>query len=203
MTPPRAVIFDLGKVLLDFDYDIAVGRLVPGAELEAESLRTFLFSDSLLSAYESGRLSSEAFFERMRTVAGIRLDYPQFREAFGDIFVPITPMIEAQAELRRNRVPTFILSNTNEIAVCHIGRRYPFFANFDGYVLSYEVGALKPDAPIYEVVELRTGCRGGELFYLDDRQENVDAAERRGWRAVVHADPAASIRALRECGLLA
>ena len=55
-------------------------------------------------------------------------------------------MIQLHAALRQQGIPTYIFSNTNELAVSHIRRTFPFFANFDGYILSYEHGAMKPDA---------------------------------------------------------
>ena len=89
-----------------------------------------------------------------------------FARVFADIFSEIKPMIAMQAALRAHGVPTYIFSNTNGIAVTHIRRNFPFFANFDGYIYSYEHGAMKPDARIYEVVERvdRTKWRPDRLF---------------------------------------
>jgi FMN phosphatase YigB (HAD superfamily) len=133
---PKVVVFDLGKVLVDFDYGLAA--------------------------------------------------------PFGDIFTELPEMIALHAELRACGVPTFILSNTNDIAISHIRRRFPFFANFDGYVFSYECAALKPHARIYEITEQRTGCRGAEILFLDDKPENVEAAAQRGWQTICHASAEAS-----------
>jgi HAD superfamily hydrolase (TIGR01509 family) len=202
MTPPRAAVFDLGKVLLDFDYSRALERLATDSESDLDSLRAMLFTAPLLEHYESGRMGSEAFYESLRRQAGVRLTYAAFRSAFADIFVPIQSMIEAHAAVRRQGTPTYILSNTNEIAIAHIREQYPFFNQFQGYVLSYEVGALKPVAAIYATLERLANCAPRDLFYLDDRPENVEAAQARGWRAAIVADPESGLRALRDCGLL-
>src|SRR6185436_20117430 len=85
---------------------------------------------------------------------------------FADIFAPIPAMIELHAALRRQGLPTWIFSNTNPLAVDHIRRRFPFFREFDGYILSYEHGSMKPDAKLYEVVEHETKHRGAELLYI-------------------------------------
>ncbi len=58
-------------------------------------------------------------------------------------------MIALHAELRGRGVPTYIFSNTNDLAIEHIRRNFPFFKNFVGYIYSYEIGAMKPDARIY------------------------------------------------------
>jgi HAD superfamily hydrolase (TIGR01509 family) len=111
-------------------------------------------------------------------------------------------MIELHAALRSKGIPTFIFSNTNELAVAHIRRAFPFFAGFDGYVFSYEHGAMKPQPRLYEVVEEMTGRREKEILYLDDRAENVAAGAARGWHAVLQETPEQSWAALKSAGLL-
>lgn len=199
---PDAVVFDLGKVLLDFDYGIVVGKLVARGRLTQVELKQLLVESPLLPAYERGELSSRDFFEVVRLETGFDGSYEEFAGYFADIFAPIEPMVALQAALRARGVPTFIFSNTNDLAIEHVRRTYPFFGGFDGYVLSYEHGSMKPDAALYEVVERVTGRRGPSLLYLDDRPENVEAGTARGWHAVMHADPAATWERVRAAGLL-
>ena len=125
----------------------------------------------------------------------------EFGACFADIFSEIQPMIDAHAALRARGVPTWVFSNTNEIAALHIRAASRSIPSFDGHVLSYERGAMKPDARIYEVVERETGQKGAAIFYLDDRAENVAAGLARGWRAVLHETPEKSRGALAEAGL--
>ena len=98
-------------------------------------------------------------------------------------------MVQLQAALRQRGLPSYIFSNTNELAVEHIRQSFPFFAKFDGYILSYEHGVMKPDAALYEVVERKCGRRGAEILYLDDRPENVDAGAARGWQVILQESP--------------
>src|SRR5258708_2052505 len=102
---------------------------------------------------------------------------------------PMDEMVELHAALRRKKIPTFIFSNTNEIAVGHIRRSFPFFSELDGYILSYQHGAMKPKAKLYEVVEEMTKRRGADILYLDDRPENVEAGAARGWRVILQETP--------------
>ena len=198
----EAVVFDLGKVLLDFDYGIVVGKLAARGRLTVPRLQHLLVESPLLPAYERGELSSPEFFEIVQRESGFTGSYEEFAAWFGDIFRPIEPMVALQAELRVRGVPTYIFSNTNDLAIGYVRRSYPFFGGFDGYVLSYEHGSMKPDAALYEVVERVTGRRGEALVYLDDRPENVEAGAARGWRAVMHTDPVISRERVREAGLL-
>ena len=77
------------------------------------------------------------------------------------------PMIAFLDRLKSAGFSTCVFSNTNEIATRHIRERFPFYSQFDNYVLSYEEGGMKPDEPIYEVVEQRTGKSGAAILYID------------------------------------
>jgi len=202
MNEPRAVIFDLGKVLLDFDYSLVAQRLAAPTGREAEQIRVLLDHSPLLFRLESGQMTTDAFYREVAALTDFTGSFDEFADIFGDIFAEIGPMVELNAQLRERGVPTFIFSNTNDIAVRHIRANYPFFAHFTDYVFSYEVGAMKPNARIYAEVERRTQLRGAELLYLDDRKENVDAGAERGWRVVHHESPERTIAAVRAAGLL-
>jgi HAD superfamily hydrolase (TIGR01509 family) len=202
MNIPHAVVFDLGKVLLDFDYRIALRRILSHCKITLSELDVLINQSTLLLRYEAGLLTTQQFLAEVKEAAGFTADLAEFSELFGNIFSPIEPMIELHAELRVRGVPTYIFSNTNELAIRDIRGRFPFFQDFDGYVLSYEHGALKPDARIYEVVERVSGRRGAEILYLDDRPENVEGGATRGWRAILHEAPDKSRAAVRETGLL-
>lgn len=192
MQDSPAVVFDLGKVLLDFDYSVAVRRLLSQSKCTASELLTLINQSPLLMQYERGTLTTEAFFEKVREVSGYEGTFEAFKEMFGDIFTPIPEMIQLHADLVARGIPVFIFSNTNEMAVVHIRKHFPFFSRFDGYVFSYEHGLMKPEAALYEVVEKLSGRKGGGIIYLDDRAENIEAGRARGWRALVHESPAAT-----------
>lgn len=200
--PVRAVVFDLGKVLLDFDYRIAIQQLVPRTRLSIDELNRLINQSTLLHDYETGSLKTPEFFRQVQAASGFDGDLTEFAAMFANIFTPIEPMVALHAELRLRRIPTFILSNTNDLAIQHIRARFPFFQRFDGYVLSYEHGSMKPAPPLYEITERLAGARGSELFYVDDRPENVVTALERGWLGVVHETPERSRAAMQDAGLL-
>jgi HAD superfamily hydrolase (TIGR01509 family) len=201
VTTPKAVVFDLGKVLLDFDYNIAAQRIAARSKLEPEAVKQVIDGSSLLFRYETGLLTSEEFYREVCVATGFSGNFAQFALLFADIFSAIPAMVEFQAALRKRRLPTYILSNTNDLAVIHIRRQFPFFGNFDGYILSYEHGVMKPDAKIYEIVERQSGRRDGEILYLDDRPENIAGGAARGWQVIVHESPEKTLAAVRQLGL--
>jgi putative hydrolase of the HAD superfamily len=194
------VVFDLGKVLVDFDYSIAARKIAARSMKQIPDLHHFLGSSPILARFESGLLTRKQFFAEMQQITGFLDDENEFSGHFADIFLPIEPMIELHSKLRRQKIPTYILSNTNDIAIEHISRNFPFFKNFDGYIFSHEVGAMKPESKIYGALEKLSGKRGAEIIYLDDRPENIVAGEARGWKTILHETPEKSRAALNAFG---
>jgi FMN phosphatase YigB (HAD superfamily) len=196
MTP--IVVFDLGKVLVDFDYSIAAKKVAARCAKHIEDLHDVLGGSSILVQLESGLITRAQFFSEIQKLTGFGGSPDEFLGYFADIFFPMPPMIELHAELRKKKIPTYIFSNTNDIAIEHIRRRFPFFGHFDGYILSYEVGSMKPNAKIYEALEATSGRRGTDIFYIDDRLENVEAGAARGWQMVLHETPEKTRAALEK-----
>ena len=202
MSRPEVVVFDLGKVLVDFDYSIAARRIAARSTMPPQDIQHFIDHSPLLFRYETGLITRGEFFEEIRKTTGFLGDIEEFGQFFADIFSPMDDMIALHQRLRQHGVPTFIFSNTNDLAIAHIRQNFPFFARFNGYVLSYEHGAMKPDAKLYEVVERVTGRKGRQILYLDDRIENAQAGTARGWHVIQHQDANASKARVTELGLL-
>ena len=202
MNKPEVVVFDLGKVLVDFDYSIAARRIAARSTRPPADVQHFIDHSPLLYRYETGLLTREEFFNEVSAATGFQGTIEEFGSYFADIFTPIDEMIAFHAALRKSGTHTFIFSNTNDLAIAHIRRNFPFFANFDAHVLSYEHGAMKPNHKLYEVVERVTEKAGGQILYLDDRIENAEAGIARGWQVIHHSQPVPSIARARELGLL-
>lgn len=201
MKTPSVVVFDLGKVLVDFDYGKSSRLIARGGKCLPEDVRHLIDHSPLLYRFETGLLSNEEFYREVCSGVGYGGSFDQFCAIFADIFTEMKPMVQLQAHLRAHGVPTYIFSNTNAIAAQHIREKFPFFAHFDGYIYSYQVGAMKPDEKIYIALEKMTGHRGDEIVYLDDRKENVEGGRRRGWRVILHQNPEETIPLLRQMGL--
>lgn len=198
---PSVIVFDLGKVLVDFDYSIAGQRIASRASLGAQAVKDFIDHSPLLFTYEMGRMTRREFYEAICQATGFRGSLDEFAEFFADIFVSIEPMVRWHALLRERGYPTFILSNTNDMAVEHIRRCFPFFSNFDGYIYSYEVKSLKPRPEIYAALEAMAGVAGDRILYLDDRPENVAAGVERGWQVILQEHPEKTFAAAARLGL--
>lgn len=201
MAKPEVVVFDLGKVLVDFDYSLVANRLRARTQMQLEDIAVRLDRSPLLVKFETGRIGTEEFYRQVVLLTGYDGTLDEFAVEFGDIFSPIPEMIEWQTRLRVRGVPTFIFSNTNELAVRHIRSAFPFFSGFDAYVYSHEVGAMKPEAKIYEAVEAVTGRQSDAILYIDDLEENIAAGAARGWRTIQHVSPTTTLESAREHGV--
>lgn len=201
MSRPEAVVFDLGKVLVDFDYSIAARKIAAKGNIADAEAQDFIASSPTLLRYESGGMTSLEFCKEICAGTGFSGGFEEFAGFFADIFTPIPVMVDFHAKLRRAGFRTYVLSNTNELAVGHIQKRFPFYKNFAGYVLSFQHGAMKPDAKLYEVLEKMSGCGGEQILYIDDRLENVEAAIARGWRTIHHQSPEQTFAEARQIGL--
>jgi HAD superfamily hydrolase (TIGR01509 family) len=202
MIPPSVVVFDLGKVLVDFDYAIAGRRIAAKSNMTLPQIAQYVGQSPLFTQYETGTVTTQQFYDEICRVTGFRGTLEEFGQCFADIFVEIEPMVQLQAALRQRGLPAYIFSNTNELAAEHIRRTFPFYGNFDGYILSYQHGAMKPDARLYEVVERACTRRGADLLYLDDRPENIAAGAARGWQVILHESPEKSRAAIEKLALL-
>ena len=197
----QTVIFDLGKVLVDFDYSIATNKIAERSKIRAAQFDQILL-EGLLFRYEQGHITTEQFFREVCVATGFCGALEEFATSFGDIFTPIESMIQLHQALCQRGLPTYIFSNTNDLAIQHIRRRFPFFSNFTGHILSYEHGAMKPNPKLYEVVEAQSGRRGAELLYLDDRPENIETGAARGWQVILQETPEKTRKAFAELGLI-
>ena len=198
----KAVVFDLGKVLVDFDYLIAARRFAARARMSALELMSFMVTSPLFVRLEKGLLTTEQFYHEVCAATGFSGSIAEFTNFFADIFFPIEPMVELHAALRQRGTPTYVFSNTNDLAISHIRRNFPFYSSFDGYILSYEHGLMKPEAGIYEIVEQVTRRRDTEILYLDDRPENIAAGAARGWQVILQESPEKSRAAVERLDLL-
>ncbi len=197
----RAVAFDIGKVLLDFDYGILVRKMAPRSRLDVPALEQLLDQSPLLAKYESGQMNCDEFFLVVGQETGYDGTQEEFAALFENIFTPIKEVIAMHEQIASRGLPTCTFSNTNAMAVRHISQTYDFWPRFSNHILSHKVGALKPNPKIYGALESVAGCAVSEIAYLDDRAENVAAGKSRGWQAVHFEDPAQARTAFGELGL--
>lgn len=198
----KAIIFDLGNVIVPFDFARAYARLAPMTSCEIPEIRARLRSTDLVHRFETGKLEPIQFVEELGAVLGSHIDYPEFCELWSTIFLPEPLIPEALLTKLAGRYPLLVLSNTNAIHFPMLRTNYPILGHFDTFVLSYEVGATKPSPHIYQEAIRRAGCRPAECFFTDDIAQYVEAAREQGMDAVQFQSAAQIEAELRSRGTL-
>ena len=185
---PIAIYFDLGNVLLTFDHLRACSQIAVTCGLTTDRVRACLFEgDGLQLAYERGEVTSKEFCDRFRSHVDAIVADEELLLAGSDMFAQNTAILPIAAHLNSSGYDLGILSNTCEAHWQFVtDGKYDVLELFRGpVVLSYEVRSMKPDPAIYRAAIDAVDCEPAEIFFTDDRPENVEAAREAGMDAVI------------------
>jgi putative hydrolase of the HAD superfamily len=179
-----AIVFDLGNVLIPFDFNKAIIKLNQIENGMGDRFNNFFKSNYYLHRdFEKGKIPENDFINRMLEVVDHRIDPATFCRYYADIFSLNEDVISLLPVLKKN-YKLFLLSNTDSIHKKYGWEKYDFLKNFDRLILSFEVGSVKPEERIYRAVEEASGFSSQEHFFIDDIQDYVDGAKNIGWDAV-------------------
>ncbi len=180
-----AFIFDFGNVICSFDPRYFLVRAQQYSTLPPESLLVALTeAHGIMRDYETGLITSDEFFSRIRSSCGLSISREEFIRAYTQIFAPIPSTYALIKELRPN-YRLGLLSNTNEWHFEYGIKPTEVFPLFDTVTLSCEVKAMKPDRRIYIDAISKLGVAPAECVYIDDLEENVVAAREFGMQALL------------------
>jgi putative hydrolase of the HAD superfamily len=198
----KAVIFDYGNVIASFDVRKFIESVAPYSSLSGTDLRLALRQHSpLFAEYESGNMMTDRFLSGLKDACSLSLDTDRLVSAYVNIFTPIE---ETRALIARIK-PLYrlgLLSNTSDLHFRNEIRTNPVFPLFDAVSLSYEVGARKPSAVIYNDMLKKLRLPPEECAYIDDIEEYADAAVRLGIAGIRYTDPDELLRSLRSVGVV-
>ncbi|MBI3877210.1 MAG: hypothetical protein HY300_14850, partial [Verrucomicrobia bacterium] len=150
MNQIEAVVFDLGNVLLPFDWDIAADRFCARCGCDRRKLDDYIVTTPFINQLALGKMTKEKFFQTFVADFGFPGRFDEFALLWSDVFTEDKAMIALAARLK-GRYRRFILSNTNAIHIEFILSRYPFMKDLEGHIFSHEVGLEKPDPEIYRL----------------------------------------------------
>lgn len=200
----RHVIFDLGRVLIDFDHRIAAGKLAALTRKSPEDIYNLFFDSKLIQKFEEGKIEPEAFYGKVRRILKIKLRYELFLPIWNEIFF-ISEHNRRVYELAKRLKPAYtvsLLSNVNVLHLAYIREKFPVFDAFHHVFASCEMGCMKPAPRIYSLVLKALGAKPGEVFYTDDRAELIDQARTMGIRAYPYTGVEQLVKDLARCGII-
>jgi glucose-1-phosphatase len=200
-----ALIFDLGNVVAFFDYLRACERFAVHRGMTGAELRDILVDrgfPGLLTEFETGRILPEPFANRVMDLSGIRLPYDEFVRAWEDIFWPNESVGRLIQTLKMRDYPLYLGSNTNLLHATHFRRQFAETLDlFDGLILSYEVGHMKPSREFFEASVRAAGLPASSCIFIDDIAENVEGARSAGLAAIQYFDTPDLIAELNRAGV--
>lgn len=201
MSRIEAVIFDLGNVLLPFNWEIAADRFCARTGRTRRELDDYIVTTPFMNELCVGQMDKVEYYRIMAREFGFDDSYDEFALIWSDIFTTDEEMIALVARLK-GRQRRFVLSNTNAIHMDFVMARYPFMHTMDGLILSHEVGLMKPDRRIYEVTLERFGLEAAKSVFIDDILMNVEAAQGAGIHGIHHRSAAGTQDELTKLGVL-
>jgi HAD superfamily hydrolase (TIGR01509 family) len=174
----KTALFDLGNVLLLFKEDIFFERICEAFNIATYDRAREIFNHDLRMRYEKGVLSTEEFCDSLREATQCNVPSDKIQNAMSHIFTLNEDIIPIVKSLREKGIRLVLLSNISEMHHNHIKKHYDILDLFDDHVMSYIVGAAKPEDRIFlEAIE-KAHCPAEECFYTDDIPEFVEAAKR-------------------------
>jgi FMN phosphatase YigB (HAD superfamily) len=199
MTPPRALIFDLGNVLVFHDNARLFARLGLRAGLGPQEVAQRLTGAGWTAA-NRGLLDAEGIRKDVCGALGVDLPMEEFAPLWSSHFT-VHEAVLPRVEALEGRVKRLLLSNTNALHVAYLRPKLPLLERFDAVLMSCEVGHVKPEPAFFQLALERAGCAPHEAAFFDDLPEFVEAANALGIRGHLFTDAPTFDTQLKALGL--
>ena len=197
----RAIIFDIGRVLIRVDVSRAMDGLASGLSLTPQEVWSAIEKDPHWLDWQEGRISPRNWHLHITKRLGASLTFDQFTEVWNRALDPNPIHSEAFLEKLSKNYRLALLSNTDPIHMSNEEARFPFFRFFPMRIYSYRVGASKPNPVIYRKALQACKVRAEEAVYIDDVAAYTEAAQRLGMSGIVFQSPAQLQSDLRKLGI--
>jgi FMN phosphatase YigB (HAD superfamily) len=190
-TPIRAVIFDIGRVLVGLDLARAVADLSDGISLSPEELWSIIQTDPRWTDWQEGRMSPHDWHLHITKRLGSPLKFAEFCEAWNRTLDPEPIQSEDLFATLAGTKRLALLSNTDLIHVAHLEANFGFFRFFPvaARIYSCSVKASKPSPVIFQAALKAVKAKAPETAFIDDILENVQAARALGLHGIHYQNP--------------
>ena len=196
----KAVIFDLGNVLVNYDVEKAAKRFSAASGLSTREIWKRFFLSKFEQAYTRGEISTREFHDIACKTLGVSMSLAIFRHYWNDIFWE-NPGMDRLLERIKKHYPLYLISNTNALHFTFLKKHFKLLRHFKRRFPSHEVGARKPDLKIYRRVLRKIGLRPEETVFIDDMKSFIEGARKAGMHAILFEGRPALIKTLRKLGI--
>jgi len=195
-----ALLFDLGGVVVDIDFNRVFARWAEHAARDVALVRGQFSADEAYRGHEIGAISDEEYFASLRSSLGIDISDAQFLDGWNQIFIGEVPGIADLLARAAPGIPLYAFSNTNCAHELYWSKQFAgVMSSFRRIFVSSTIGLRKPDAAAFRFVAGEIGVPAERIVFFDDSPANIQGARACGLQ-VVHvksvADVAAALEAL-------
>ena len=177
------IFFDIGGVLVNVEIQPLLEKISRATGLRPEIIGQGMDSRAL-HALERGEITFRDYYDTIITALGCReaLPYDEFRRLWLAVLQDETEVARHLPDVRK-QVSVWLLSNTNHLHLAQLTKKYRFMAQVDGLIVSNEVGHRKPETEIYRTALQHSSTQAQGALFIDDREDNVLAAQALGIHA--------------------
>jgi glucose-1-phosphatase len=183
--PIEAFLFDMGDVLIKFSHARMFRQLGEVLGRDADEVKRAVVDSGTFVGYDRGDLSDDEMFTRIQSLSARELDRDAVWNALSDIFEPSPGMFELLTDLKARGFRMVLLSNTCRPHIDFVRARFPILGLLDDCVLSFEVGAVKPEPAIFHSALAKISVPPERCFYTDDIPAYVEVGRAHGLQAEV------------------
>lgn len=194
-------LFDMGNVLVYFSHTQMCRQIADVCRCNAEEIRVLMFDRQWENELERGELTDQQLQQRLATHFQRDVPLDELVSACSEIFSLNTPMLPLLQALKRQGKRLVLLSNTSRAHIAFVRREFEILRGFDEFVLSCEVGSMKPAPAIYQAALAKIQCPPERCFYTDDIEPYVMAGRQHGLQAEVFTDAATLVEQLAARGI--
>ena len=186
----KAIVFDLGRVVVDFDHMISARRISAHCVFSAEQIYQLFFDSPATGLFEEGRISPQEFFAGVRETLRLSIGYDEFVPIWNEIFFlsEQNKVVYSLAKSLQERYTVAMLTNVNVLHLEYLKKNFAVFDPFHHIIASCEVHERKPNTLIYQKALDALGAPAQCVFYTDDRPELIESARALGINSFVFKD---------------
>ncbi len=185
----RAIIFDIGRVIVRSDVERAVGHLAAASSLPAAEVLRAIRTDPRWHDWQEGRMAPREWHQHLSRTLGITISFEQFCETWNRALDPAPILPDYFFASLSSRYKLALVSNTDPLHVAHQESNFSFFRYFPVRIYSCSVGVSKPHPDIYRRVLDACGVPASVSVYIDDVEAYVAAARQVGMHGIVFSSP--------------
>lgn len=198
----HAVIFDLGRVLVDVDFTRGLFPYLDGRKgQDDQTILREVFKNPIFRKYSTGKIDTQTLYQKIITTFNLNMPFDRFSELWCDVFTPMEGM-EDIVERVSKRFKLGLLSDTDPLHWEFVLKEYPFLKRFSDPTLSFEIGVLKPAPLCYKKASEHVQIPIEECLFIDDRDINIIGAREAGMEAIQFINKEQLERELKERGIL-